>query len=220
MLEELKALNTSLNLTDIFDTSFLKYGKVLKGFPVNELEKFMDETDIPQEGNIYVSSIESWEQGEVKSLIEKTYFGCMDIQLGYCNGKNSNLNGLEFHKGSEINVAYTDLVLLLGHVNDIKEGTYSVDSLEVFFVPKGTAIEIYQTTLHLAPCKVSDNGFKCAVILPSGTNTPLMKEEKGHDQLLFMKNKWLLSHPENERFMSQGAHAGIIGENIAVKYHT
>jgi hypothetical protein len=220
MLKTLKALNPSLIVTDVFAESFLKYGKVLDEFPVNRIEKLMEETDIPQEGNKYVPSVESWEQGELKPFIEKTYFGCMSIQLGYCNGKNSNLNGLEFHKGSEINVAFTDFVLLLGHVNDIKDGCFSVENIEAFFVPKGTAIEMYQTTLHLAPCKVTDDGFKCAVILPSGTNTSLSEEEKDHDQLLFMKNKWLLSHPENVRFMSQGAHAGIIGENIALKYHT
>ena len=44
-------------------------------------------------------------------------FGEMEIQIGYCNGHNSMLNALEYHKSSEINVAATDAVLLLGSIH-------------------------------------------------------------------------------------------------------
>ncbi|WP_100406928.1 DUF4867 family protein [Bacillus solitudinis] len=220
MIEQLKTLNSTLPLADVGDESFKRFGKVLENFPINEIEKLMKETGIPESGNVYVPSIKSWEEGSLKTYVEKAYYGGMSIQIGYCNGKNSNLNGLEYHKGSEINIAITDFVLLLGHVNDIMNGKFSVNHLEGFFLPKGTAIEMFQTTLHLAPCKLTNKGFKCVVILPAGTNTALLEEEKEHDELLFMRNKWLLSHPENDRFMSQGAYPGITGENIAVKYPT
>ncbi|WP_017378826.1 DUF4867 family protein [Paenisporosarcina sp. TG-14] len=218
MLDLLKQLNPGLTLADVGEKSFMRYGRVLDNSDFVEVEKLMEETKIPTDGNEYVPSVESLEAGIFKPSVEKLHFGGMSIQIGYCNGKNSSLNGLEYHKGSEINVAITDFVLMLGHVNDIESEKYSVDELECFFVPKGTAIEMFQTTLHLAPCKVSDTGFKCVVILPLGTNTPLLEEEKGHDKFLFMRNKWLLSHPENERFMSMGAKAGIIGPNISVIY--
>lgn len=218
MLDLLKQLNPALTLADVREKSFMRYGRVLNNFDFVEIEKLMKETKIPTNGNEYVPSVDFLEYGIVKPSVEKLYFGGMSVQIGYCNGKNSSLNGLEYHKGSEINVAITDFVLMLGHVNDIENGNYSVDELECFFVPKGTAIEMFQTTLHLAPCKVSDAGFKCVVILPFGTNSPLLEEEKGLDDFLFMRNKWLLSHPENERFMSMGAKDGIIGPNISVRY--
>ena len=44
----------------------------------------------------------------------------MPIQIGYCNGPNSTLNGLEYHKSSEINIAITDMVLLLGKVQEVE----------------------------------------------------------------------------------------------------
>ena len=35
--------------------------------------------------------------------------GCQDAQVGWCAGPNSLLNGLEYHKSSELLVAVTDL---------------------------------------------------------------------------------------------------------------
>ena len=145
----------------------------------------------------------------------------MPIQIGYCNGVNSTYNGFEYHKGSEINVAVTDFMLVLGHVWDIRDNQFFVGDEKVFFVPKGTAIEMYQTTLHLSPCKVSDDGFKDIVILPRGTNTPLEKKEKNADPesaLLLQKNKWVIAHKDRKQLVSQGAHIGLIGNNKELHY--
>ena len=70
--------------------------------------------------------------------------------------------------------------------------------MEAFLIPAGTTIEVYATTLHYAPCNVAASGFKCVVVLPKGTNTDITLEEKHtpEDDLLFARNKWLLSHPD------------------------
>ena len=44
-----------------------------------------------------------------------------------------------------------------------------------FFVPAGTAFEMYETTLHYAPCGVDGKGFKDVIILPKGTNADITK---------------------------------------------
>ncbi|MFC7786867.1 DUF4867 family protein [Rossellomorea sp. GCM10028870] len=218
LIERLRVLNPSLIISDVRSSVFGRYGKVLGDFPLSPFEEWMAATSIPDEGNIYVPSVPAWEEEGVKGFLQNRYFGGMSIQIGYCNGRNSKLNGLEFHKGSEINVAMTDLVLLVGHMDNLKDTTFASDQVEAFFIPKGTAVELYQTTLHLAPCKVSADGFKCLVILPEGTNLPLSEDETRHDPLLFMKNKWLIAHEETERFVSKGAIAGIKGENVTVAF--
>ncbi|WP_408008130.1 DUF4867 family protein [Pseudalkalibacillus sp. A8] len=218
MLNMLKTLNPFLDLADVRDYSFKKFGRVLEDFPISKMKDLMRETEIPKTGNVYVPTVSSWEADDIKPLVESTHYGGMDIQIGYCNGNNSSLNALEYHKGSEINVAVTDLILLVGHLNDLIKGIFSVKNITGFFVPEGTALELYQTTMHLAPCKVSDEGFKCVVILPRGTNTPLSEDEQGKDPLLFMRNKWLITHPDTERFVSNGAHIGIEGDNVSVIY--
>lgn len=218
MIEVLREVNPHLHVQSVDSEAFRTYGKVLSDFPYEQMAEVMKQTEIPEQGNQYDPSKEELEAESLKAFVENSYYGGMPVQIGYCNGKNSALGGLEFHKGSEINVAITDFVLLLGHTNDITNHTYDVKNIKAFYVPEGTAIEMFQTTLHLAPCKVSDEGFKCTVILPEGTNTPLEDAQKGQDPLLFMKNKWLLAHPEHERFMSLGAHKGIVGENITIAY--
>ena len=48
------------------------------------------------------------------------------------------------------------------------------------------------------------------VILPKGTNTPLLK--KSDDPLYFMNNKWLIAHKDSPQ-AQKGAYIGIKGEN-------
>ena len=129
------------------------------------------------------------------------------------------LNAVEYHRTSEINIAVTDLILLLGLEQDIEDDySYDTSNIEAIFVPAGTAIEVYGTTLHYAPCNANEGGFRCVVILPKDTNTELEAtiEKQGEDALLFAKNKWLIGHPETD-LGEQGAFIGLKGKNICLK---
>ena len=96
-------------------------------------------------------------------------YGELPIQIGYCNGHNTKLNAVEYHRNSEINIAVTDLILIIGKQQDIEaDYTYDTSLMEAFLVPAGTVIEVYGTTLHYAPCHVEDGGFRCVVVLPKG----------------------------------------------------
>ncbi|MGG3562969.1 DUF4867 family protein [Neobacillus rhizosphaerae] len=217
----LKELNPHVPFFHIEDQKFKGYGKIIENYDFKDLHPFMEQTVIPAEGNVYVASVPVMENTKLKEAIQSAFYGGMPIEIGYCNGPNSTLNGLEYHKSSEINIAITDLVLLLGRVQDINQNRYDSKNVEAFFIPKGTAIEIYATTLHFGPCKVNPDGFKAVVILPTGTNDPLEEEvvkRTEEDELLFMKNKWLLVHPEREVLVNRGAYPGIIGENIQILY--
>ncbi|WP_110113860.1 DUF4867 family protein [Bacillus sp. CGMCC 1.16541] len=219
--EQLSALNNHLQMVHITDNVFKRYGTIITSYDFRELEAYMERTTIDETGNVYVASVPEMEQTKIKEQIQLNFYGDMPIQIGYCNGSNCTLNGLEYHKGSEINVAMTDLVLLVGLVQEIDNNQFESKNVKAFFVPKGTAIELYGTTLHFAPCKVSDDGFKVVVILPKGTNEPLEHKVETiteEDKLLFMKNKWLLAHPNREALINKGAYPGIIGENIEVYY--
>ena len=93
--------------------------------------------------------------------------------------------------------------------------TYDTALVEAFLLPKGTAVEVYATTLHYAPCSVGEQGFQVGIILPRGTNYPLeMTHEGWEDRLLAATNKWLIGHPEGG--LPEGSHIGLIGENITV----
>lgn len=220
MLERLNRVN-DVKIHSVFSADFKPYGRVLTGYDFSDLIKYMEnETPIPESGNIYVPSVEKMENYPIYETVKNTVFGESPIQIGYCNGRNTTYNGFEYHKSPEINVAVTDFMLVLGASYEIENNTYKTEQAKVFFVPKGTAVEMYGTTLHLSPCRVCDSGFKDVVILPKGTNTPLENKiiTDEESKLLLQKNKWVIAHPEREPLIKQGAVAGLIGENKELKY--
>ena len=221
MINHLNEVN-DVKIYSVFDEEFKTFGRVVKGYDFSQIIDYMStNTPIPESGNIYIPSDEKMEALPIKKEVEDILYGGMPIQIGYCNGRNSTYNGFEYHKGSEINVAVTPFMLVLGHVWEIEDNKFYVGNEKVFFVPKGTVIEMYETTLHLSPCKVQDEGFRGVVILPKGTNTPHKKKrviEDKESQLLLQRNKWVLAHKDRKPLMDQGAYPGFIGENKELKY--
>lgn len=234
LLEHLNNVN-DVEVIAVADQRFASYGRVLQGYDVSEAVDYMTEhTAIPEDGNCYVASVPEMEELPICRQISNNVYGGMPIQIGYCNGRNNTYNGFEYHKGSEINVAVTDCMLVLGHSYEITDNHYDISQAQVFFMPKGTVFEMYQTTLHLSPLRVCDEGFKAIVILPRGTNTPLTEEEKsdlviretGNDdtswdaeqRLLLQRNKWVIAHPDREPLIRQGAYPGVTGVNKELYY--
>ena len=197
------------------DSAFRKYGQVLEGYDFTGLIKEMKHTPVPEDV-IYVPSVEELEALDIMKDLQNKGYGGLPVQIGYCNGHNKKLNAVEYHRNSEINVAVTDLVLLIGHQQDIEpDHTYDTSKIEAFLVPAGTGIEVYATTLHYAPCHVNEGGFQCVVVLPKGTNTDLtfQTEKTGEDSLMTAKNKWLIAHEDAK---IAGAFNGLKGENITI----
>ena len=143
-------------------------------------------------------------------------FGELPAQVGYCWGHNTTMNAMEWHTSSEINVAVTPLVLILGRRADLKANRVDASTFRAFYLEAGDIVEVYATSLHFCPCEVSSAGFGCIVGLPQGTNVPL--DAPSADPLLFRKNKWLIAHDENAGLIARGAVAGISGPNYVVRY--
>ena len=218
---QIKKINPQVPFYEISQEEFRYYGRVLTGYDIDPIVSYMKmETQIPEEGNFYIPSDSKLEKFPMFQQIKSDVFGEMPIEVGYCNGRNSTLNGMEYHKCSEVNVAASNLVLLLAKTYDIKDNSLNVEKIKAFFVSAGTAFEVFGSTLHFGPCKVQDSGFKLVVILTEGTNLPLkdIHKGKGENQLLFARNKWLLAHAEVKTLMGKGAYGGIMGENMKINY--
>lgn len=205
-------------INKVTDSKFKKYGRILENYDCSEIIERMKNTPLPNDV-IYEPSIKELEELKINEDLMEREFGGLPIQIGYCNGNNYILNAVEYHRSSEINIAVTDLILLIGSQQDINEDfSYDTSKIEAFLVPAGTIIEVYATTLHYAPCNADESGFRCVVVLPKDTNLPLEKDVNkcGEDALLFAKNKWLIGHKDTD-LGEQGAFIGLVGENISLK---
>ena len=134
-----------MKIQNVSDAAFKKYGKVITGLDCSDIIATMAETPCP-ENVVYVPGAESLESCASAKDIAYTLYGGMPVQIGYCNGNNHKLNGLEYHRDSEVNIAVTDLILLIGSEQDIENGKYDTSKVEAFLVPAGTVIEVYATT--------------------------------------------------------------------------
>lgn len=204
-----------MKIMSVTDPAFRKYGRVVDGVDFSGLVEAMQNTPLP-DGVDYVASVPELESPAIMEEVSRVVYGEMPIQIGYCNGHNCLLNAVEYHRDSEINVAATDAILVLGCQQDITDDfTYDTSLMEAFLVPKGVAVEVYATTLHYAPCSVDGQGFKVSIILPRGTNGPLSKAHKGgEDSLITAVNKWLIGHPEGG--FTGTEHIGLIGKNLNI----
>lgn len=210
-----------MQILSVYDNAFQKYGKVIKHIDFSGLVKELEKTPV-LEGVVYEPSVEALESTSAMEACSAVFYGEMPIQIGYCNGHNSLLNAVEYHRSSEINVAATDAILLVGMQQDIEDDfTYDTAKIEAFLLPAGEAVELYATTLHYAPCGVKGAGFQVAIVLPKGTNYPLSKKHakadssvKNEDMLLAATNKWLIGHAEGG--LDAGAFIGLKGRNLNV----
>ncbi len=204
-----------MEIKKVTDDSFSAYGKVLKGYDFSELLETMKSTPCPEDV-VYVPGFAALESAAVADQLKKSAYGGLPIQIGYCNGHNQTLNALEYHRSSEVDIAASDLILLLGKQQDISEDyMYDTENVEGFFVPAGTAVELYATTLHYAPCQASEDGFRCVIVLPEGTNHELDFDtyDNGEEKLMTAKNKWLIAHEDAK---IEGAFCGLKGKNITL----
>lgn len=216
MLKKLKELNPSLSIFSVFDEEFSEYGRVIDTISAEKIIEVSEKLPFPAQGSVYLASVKEFEELEASKKIAEFVFGTLDTQVGYCYGYNSTLAATEWHHSSELNIAVTPLVLILGRRSDIKDGKMASSSMKAFYLPGGTVAEVYATSTHFCPCQVEENGFGCVVALPRGTNTPL--DTVSEDPLLFRKNKWIISHEENAPLIAKGVKGGIYGENFEVKF--
>ena len=202
----------------VTDDSFREYGKILDGFDNSDLIKRMGTIAMPKAGTAYEASIRNLEDSDVFDGYRDSAYGGMPIQIGMCWGYNTKLNCLEYHRDSEINIGEGSFVLLLAKESQILDGKLDTSVVKAFEVPAGVAVEVFATTLHYAPCQTSDEGFRVAVILPKGTNTdkPVFKAKSEEDSWMTARNKWLLAHKDTDEARN-GAHVGLVGENIDIK---
>lgn len=207
-----------MKIYSVLDKEFAPYGKVLGGYDTTCLMTALDETTPLPDGVGYVPSVASLEATCLFGQLQNNAYGGMPIQIGYCNGHNTKLNCLEYHRDSELNIGLYDFILLVAKQDDIVDGKLDTSKVMAFRATAGQVVEVYATTLHYAPCNAEKNGkFKVVIVLPKGTNTdkPDITPLNEEDKWLRACNKWLLAHKDSAE-ASDGAYIGLTGDNIDI----
>ena len=208
-----------MKIYSVFDPEFKPYGQIVKGLDgaVQEILAGLAETPLP-DGVGYVPTDPVLQELPAAVEISEHCFGGMPVQLGWCNGHNTKLNCLEYHRDSEFNLGTEDFILLLAKQDEIVDGVLDTSKVKAFKAPAGVLLECYATTLHYAPCHAdASKGFRVLVALPWLTNTdrPVMENKTAEDEIMTARNKWLLAHPDSSEAKS-GAKVGLSGENIDI----
>ena len=207
-----------MEILSVFDPAFRPYGRVLTGYDTAALAQALEQDTPLPDGVGYVPADAALEKLDIFADFENSVYGGMPVQLGWCNGHNTKLNCLEYHRDSEVNFGSRDFILLLGLESQIEDGKFDTALTKAFLVPAGTLVEVFATTLHYAPCEAKlGQGFKVLVALPRGTNTdkPVFTPKNYEDTLMTARNKWLLAHAESDEAKG-GAVVALTGENLDI----
>ena len=208
-----------MKIYSVNDPEFKPYGRVVTGLEAAKAEILaaLASTPLPAATD-YVAEDKRLQELPAAVEVSEHLFGGMPCQLGWCNGHNTYLNCLEYHRDSEFNLGTDDFILLLATLSDLEDGELDTAKVKAFKVPAGVMVEVYATTLHYAPCHAdAKKGFRVMVALPDQTNTDFRPEDGANklDKTLWARNKWLLAHPDSSE-AKQGAAVLLKGENIDI----
>ena len=113
-----------MHIYSVNDPEFKSYGNVWDNVPSELTSPVLDAlsaTPIP-EGSKYVASAPELEGVKDADKLGFLMFGGRPFQLGWCNGHNTRLNCLEYHRASEFNLGARDFILLVAHRWEIEDG--------------------------------------------------------------------------------------------------
>lgn len=147
-----------MHIYSVNDPEFKSYGNVWDDVPselTSPVLEALSATPIP-EGGKYVASAPELEGVKDADKLGFLMFGGRPFQLGWCNGHNTRLNCLEYHRASEFNLGARDFILLVAHRWEIEDGKLDTACVKAFRVrrvrssksstPRSTTRHAWSTT--------------------------------------------------------------------------
>ena len=138
-----------MKIYSVYDPEFKPYGQIVEGMEetVQEILNVLKDTPLPEATGCVP---EEPTLQDLPAMVEASehLYGGMPVQLGWCNGHNTKLNCLEYHRDSEFNMGTENFILLLAKQSEIQDGVLDTAKVKAFWVPAGVMVECYATTLH------------------------------------------------------------------------
>lgn len=221
VLSDFQKLNPDYQILTLDDPKFAQYGVVYHQYDqyLPTITKTMDLVEIPATGSGYVPSFKQLEAlPEIQKMSRDVYAG-MPTQAGQTVGHVDSFSAIEYHTCSELNIMLNDVIMVLGKRQTLDQtGEFNPNNDgDIFFVPKNTVIELYNSTLHYAPIEVTKGGFKVIVILEKGTNEDLPKGFVTSNKRIVKQGKFQVVHQSRTDKIAAGAVVGVTGKLITLK---
>ena len=209
-----------MHIYSVSDPEFKSYGNVWDNVPselTSPVLEALASTPIP-EGSKYVASAPELEGVMDADKLGFLMFGGRPFQLGWCNGHNTRLNCLEYHRASEFNLG-ARLILLVAHRWEIEDGKLDTACVKAFRVPAGTLLRFQHHAslhaLHGRRRRLPGDGGAAA-----GTNGPRPEAAAdmptaGDSYCYWKADKWVLCHADSPK-AAEGGYVGLIGKNLDI----
>lgn len=156
MLEKLKKLNPDIEIFDVTSEEFTTFGRIIKGMDVTEIITEAKKIEMIGNDSNYKPSVEAFEKLNIAGEIKIKLFGESEIQVGYCWGYNSIFGATEWHTSSEINIAVTDLLIIVGHVWDVKDNTIDTSKFRLSMFIRVQFWSVMQQLCIMAPVRLKN----------------------------------------------------------------
>ena len=123
-----------MKIESVLDPAFAAYGQVVTGLEEARAKILaaLAGTPQPAAGTDYCPEDPSLQELPAAAEVSEHLFGGMPCQLGWCNGRNTKLNCLEYHRDSEFNLANEDFILLLARRDEIENGRLDTGKVRAF----------------------------------------------------------------------------------------
>ena len=110
-----------MKIIKISDPEFKSYGRIIEGYDLRDILSALESsTPLPEDCG-YVPEEEALKAVPSAQALGEAAFGGLPVQFGWCNGHNTKLNCLEYHKSSEVLLGTEDFILLLAKVSEIEK---------------------------------------------------------------------------------------------------
>ncbi|MGM9904900.1 DUF4867 family protein [Lactobacillus sp.] len=217
-LEAFRQANPDLTILEASDPDFAQYG-VKYDYPLDEIEQVMAQVEMPAKGSSYLQKIPALEKTETIQRIGRDVFAGMPVDAGATIGHTDDFSAFEYHQCSELNIMLDDVLMVLakrqtldqrGKIDPQKDG-------QLFYVPKGSIVELYNTTLHYAPIQITKAGYKVIVVVLHGTNLPLPDGFKSDNPRVVKQGKFQVVHPSRKDKIAQGYQVALTGDLLTTR---
>lgn len=216
-LEEFRKLNPQYKILTLDDPSFKEYGVLYTNdFNLDDVYRVMEKVQIPETGMKYIPNIPELADTYTMLAVKRDIFGEIPIDAGVTLGHSDTFTAFEYHQCSEVNIMLDDVLMVLGKRETLEEEHFVDPNTEarMFYMPKGTIVELYNDTLHYAPIQITKKGYKVIVAVIHGTNAVLPQGVKSLNPRVVKRGKFQVVHPSRKDKIAQGYQVGLSGDVI------